>query len=195
MNLSRLLLFNSPALSRLLAAMVFLAALVIPLHATVLTGTFDGVGTLTPTGMPGIFTQNLTGDGTDAFFGAFTIAGQSTIDFSSPPQIVVTSGMVTLTFSNGTLFGTTAGEGTANGMGMATFDGDFSITGGTGRFAGVTGDIMVNGTITRTSPTTEDINASYQGSITPEPSSLLLLATGLLSPVLMPGFYRKWEAR
>jgi hypothetical protein len=181
MNLSRPLLFkNSPALSRFLGAMVLLAAVVIPLHASQLSGNYDGVGTLTPTGMPGIFIQSLTGQGLDSFFGAFTIGGQSTVDFSNPPQIVVTSGMVTLTFSNGVLFGNTSGEATSNGQGTATFEGDYSLTGGTGPFAGATGDIAVNGTITRTSPTTEDISASYHGTITPEPSSLLLLATGLL---------------
>jgi hypothetical protein len=160
--------------------MVLLAAVAIPLHASQLSGNYDGVGTLTPTGMPGIFIQDLTGNGVDAFFGAFTIGGESTVDFSNPPLIVVTGGMVTLAFSNGTIFGTTSGEATITGQGMATFEGDYSIIGGTGPFTGVTGDIAVSGTITRTSPTTEDITASYQGSITPEPSTLLLLATGLL---------------
>src|SRR3974390_292176 len=135
MNLSRLLLFtNSPALSRLLGAVILVAALVIPLHASTLSGTFDGVGTLTPTGTPGILTQNFTGDGTDATFGASTIAGVSPIDFSGPPQFVITSGTVTLTFGTGKLFGNSSGEGTGNNHGMGTFEGDFLITGGTGPF-------------------------------------------------------------
>jgi hypothetical protein len=180
MNFSRPLLFkNSPALSRLIGAMLLLVALVIPVHATQLTGTFDGVGTLTPTGMPGIFTQNFTGDGTDTTFGAFDIVGQSTVDFSSPPNFTITNGTITLTFSNGTLFGTSSGEGVGNGQGVGTFQGDFLITGGTGALEGITGDLALTGTIIRTSPTTETISASY-GPATPEPSTLALLATGLL---------------
>ena len=179
MDLSRLLPFtSSPTLSRLLGAAVLMATLVVPLHATPLSGTFDGVGTLTPTGTPGIFTQNFTGDGTDATFGAFDIAGQSTVDFSHPPHFTFTNGTVTLTFSTGTLFGTSSGEGTGNGTGMGTFEGDYVITGGTGRFDEFTGTLAVTGTIDRTSPTTETVSASY--SSVPEPSTLALLATGLL---------------
>jgi len=162
MNFSCLLLFkNSQAFSRLCGVVALLAALVIPLRASELSGNFDGTGTLTPTGTPGIFTQNFTGDGTDASFGAFTIVGQSTVDFS-------------------TLFGTNSGEGAGNGQGMGTFKGDFVISGGTRAFTGATGEAALNGTITRTSPTTETISASYLGSITPEPSTLALLAIGLL---------------
>ena len=179
MNLSRpLLIKNSPALSRLFGAAALLAALVIPLHASQLTGTFDGVGTLTPTGTPGIFIQNFTGDGTDTTFGPFNIVGQSTVDFSNPPDFTITNGTITLTFSNGTLFGTVSGEGVGNGQGMGTFEGDFLIIGGTGQLDGITGDLALNGTIIRTSPTTETISASYRS--TPEPSTLALLATGLL---------------
>jgi hypothetical protein len=178
MNLSRLLLFkNSPAISRLIGAMVLLAALVIPLHASQLSGTFDGVGILTPTGTQGIFIQNFTGDGSDTTLGAFTIVGQSTVNFSNPPKFTITNGTITLTFSDGTLFGTSSGEGTGNGRGMGTFEGDFLIIGGTGQLDGITGDLALNGTIIRTSPTTETISASYQS--TPEPCTLLLFASGL----------------
>jgi hypothetical protein len=183
MNLSRLLLFkNSPALSRLIQATLLVAALVVPLHASHLSGNFDGVGTLTPTGMPGIFIQDFTGDGTDTTFGAFDIVGQSTVDFSHPPNFTITNGTITLTFSNGTLFGTSSGEGVGNGQGMGTFQGDFLITGGTGPFEGFTGDLTLTGTIVRTSPTTETVSASYQS--TPEPSTLGLLGTGLLGFVV-----------
>ena len=61
---------------------------------------------------------------------------------------------------------------------MGTFEGDYLITGGTGPFDGFTGTLAVTGTIDRTSPTTETVSASY--SSVPEPSTLALLATGLL---------------
>jgi len=179
MKCSRPLLYrNPPALPRLVGAVVLVAALVSPLHASHLSGTFDGVGTLTPTGTPGIFIQNFTGDGTDTTFGAFTIVGQSTIDFSNPPNFVMTNGTITLTFSMGMLFGTTSGQGVGNGKGVGTFTGDFLITGGTRRLDGIKGDLELNGMIVRTSPTTETIDASY--SSIPEPATLALLATGLV---------------
>jgi len=131
--------------------------------------------------MPGIYVQNFTGDGDDTTFGSFTPASQSTIDFSNPPTILITSGMLTETFSNGTLFGTTSGNGTASGHGTATFTIDFVITGGTGFFAGDMGEATLTGTITSTGPTTESITGSYSGSLTstPEPATITLLGIGI----------------
>jgi hypothetical protein len=139
-----------------------------------ITGNFDGNATLTPTGTPGIFSQNFTGDGDDSRFGAFTVTSNSTVDFSDPPSIKISNGRLVLTFAEGTLLGTGTGTGTASGRGTATFSVDFTITGGTGLFQGATGDVAVTGTITATSATTETVSASYKGSLTlvPEPSSL-----------------------
>jgi len=170
-------------MSRLIAAhlvaLVGLAALAMPARAGSLKGTFDGDATITPTGTPGVYIQNFTGDGDDVTYGSFTPSSTSTIDFSSPPKIRITNGMLLENFANGSLFGTSSGSGMGNGMGVATFTIDFVITGGTGFFANVTGgEVTLNGTITQTSPTTEAIsNGSYVGSFSvPEPSSLTLLA-------------------
>ena len=153
-----------------------------PAQAVMLSGTFDGNSTLTPTGTPGVYTQNFTGDGDDTTYGAFTPSSNSTIDFSNPPNLTVSNVMFLETFNQGTLFGTGSGSGMASGQDTATFTLDYVITGGTGPFAGATGELTLTGTITQTSPTTETIsNGSYTGLfMTPEPSSLVLLVIGAL---------------
>ena len=102
-----------------LVAMTWLVA---PSLAQSISGSFDGVGTLTPTSTPGIFIQNFAGDGTDTLFGAFTATSISTVDFTNPPTILITDAKLTQTFSDGSLFGTGSGKGTANGHGSATFN-------------------------------------------------------------------------
>jgi len=149
-----------------------------------ISGTFEGDSTLTPTGSPGIYTQDFTGDGEDTLFGAFTPSSTSTIDFSNPPNIMISDAMFTETFRYGTLFGTASGSGTANGKGSATFSLDLVITGGTGNFAGDTGKATLTGTLTRTSPTSLTIsNASYTGSLSTvdEPSAAILAGVSLVA--------------
>lgn len=156
-----------------------LALLIVPAQAGLLSGVLDGTATLTPTGTPGIFIQNFVGDGTDATYGAFNATSQSMVDFTNPPNIIITNGMLTDMFAGGTFFGTGSGSGKANGQGSATFTANFIITGGTGIFEHQTGEVTIMGTITQTSQTTESIDATYIGNIgTPEPSSLSLLFLG-----------------
>ena len=162
-----------------LILLVVMIGLAIPSYADSLGGTFDGTATLTPTSTPGVFIQNFTGDGVDATFGAFTAMSQSTVDFTSPPSIIITNAMLTDIFAGGKFFGTGFGTGTASGQGTATFMASFLITGGTGIFEHQTGTAMITGTITQTSPTTESIDATYTGTLgTPEPSTLGLLFIG-----------------
>jgi hypothetical protein len=169
-------------LAAVLGVIALMAPSAVRADSVTIAGTFGGDSTLTPTGTPGVFIQNFTGDGTDTTFGAFTPSSQSTIDFSGAPSILISNGTLTETFADGMLEGTSSGSGTASGHGTATFAIDFLITGGTGIFAGDTGEATLTGTITQTSPTTESISGSYTGSLTtaPEPSSQLLLGTGLL---------------
>lgn len=149
-------------------------------HAGAISGTLGGDSTLIPTGTPGVFTQDYTGDGTDTTFGPFSVASSSTIDFSHPPTIVVSNGRFTETFSAGQLFGTSSGNGTASGTGTATATVDVVFTGGTGLFASATGDGTILQTLVSTGPTTTSGMATYTGDLLliPEPSSLALLAAG-----------------
>jgi hypothetical protein len=163
-SLVRLLPFqNSQAHSRVFGIMaslvVALGVLVVPVQADMIMGTFEGDSTLTATGTPGVFIQSFTGDGDDTVFGSFTPSSLSTIDFSHPPDILISDGMLSEIFAHGTLFGTSSGSGTASGHGTATFTIDFVITGGTGDFAGDTGEATLTGTITQTSATTESIRS------------------------------------
>jgi len=171
---------NSRALAVPLLLLAVMVCLIVPVHAGSIEGMFDGAATLTPTSTPMVYIQNFTGDGTDNNFGTFDVTSQSTVDFSSPPNIVITNGMLNQVFTDGTLFGTGSGSGLGNGHGMATFTIDFVITGGTGIFFGDHGTATIMGDITQTGPLTEAIsNASYSGTlVTPEPSSLGLLFLG-----------------
>jgi hypothetical protein len=160
-----------------LTALVVMGGLDLPVHAGPISGTLSGDSTLTPTGTPGVFVQNYTGDGDDTTYGSFTVSTHSIVDFSQPPDINILHGSFLESFSQGTLFGTSSGSGTASGMGTATFMADLVITGGTGIFAGATGDATATGTLTSTGPTTESSTAFYTGSLAtiPEPGSLALL--------------------
>jgi len=169
---------RSSAISVFALLLGSLAWLTVPAQAGSLSGSFDGVASLTPTGTPGVFIQNFVGDGTDATFGAFDAMSRSTVDFSNPPSINITNGTLTEIFAGGKLFGTGSGSGTASGHGTATFTIDFLITGGTGIFEHQTGEAMITGTITKTGPTTEAIDATYTGTLVPEPSSVSLLLLG-----------------
>jgi hypothetical protein len=161
-----------------LIALVSMIGLTEPLRAGLISGTLTGGSTLTPTGTPGVFIQNFTGSGNDTLFGSFTASSDSTIDFSTPPNIGISSGSFLETFGGGTLFGTSSGSGTASGTGTAAVTIDLLFTGGTGLFAGDTGNATITGTITTTGPTTESFSGTYSGSLTtvPEPGYLLLLA-------------------
>jgi len=147
-----------------------------------ISGTLTGDSTLTPTGTPGIFTQNFTGAGDDTTFGSFTPSSTSTIDFSKPPAIGISSGMFSEVFTQGTLFGTSSGDGTASGTGTATVTVDYVFTGGTGLFTGATGEATVTGNIATTSPTTESFSGTYVGTLNvPEATTTL----ALLAPTVL----------
>jgi hypothetical protein len=166
-------------------AVVALGLLVVPAQAQlILSGHGEGDGVLTPTGEPGMFGQNLTGEGDDMTLGHCTIESRAMLDFSHPPRVVVPTGMSTWTFSAGTLFGTMSGMGTASGPGTGTFEIDWVVTGGTGIYAGATGEVAITATSVGTGPTTNHVTASYVGALSvPEPSALTLFALGAATGV------------
>jgi hypothetical protein len=160
-----------------LVAVVVMVGLVVPVRGGQISGTLSGDSTLTPTHTSGVFVQNFTGDGADMQFGPFTPTSQSIINFRNPPNILISDGTFLETFPNGTLFGTSSGEGTASGMQTAKVTVDFVFTGGTGFFAGTTGEATFTGTITTTGPMAEAIDGTYVGQLSiPEPSTLALFA-------------------
>jgi hypothetical protein len=162
-----------------------------------ISGTISGDSSLTPAGPAGVFVQSFKGNGDDTIMGAFTSISQSLIDFSKPPAIVISNGAFFETFSGGALFGTSSGSGTANGNGTASVTIDFIFTGGTGLFAGATGEATVTGTITSTSSTTESITGSYVGtlSVVPEPTTLALFVPAIAVGAVTAVCRRRREAR
>jgi hypothetical protein len=185
------------SISASISALVVLGCFVVPVRGELISGTLEGDSTLTPTAGGNIFIQNLTGEGDDTTFGAFTAQSQSTIDFSHPPAIVITDGTFVETFSQGTLFGTSSGEATASGNGTANATVEFVFTGGTGIFAGATGEATFTGMITSTSPTTESITGTYTGTLSfiPEPNTLLLFGPALAVGGVIAIRRRRSEAR
>jgi hypothetical protein len=185
-------------ITAILIALVAMGGLAAPVHGGLLniSGTLEGDSTLTPTGTPGVYVQSFTGDGDDTTFGAFTPTSTSTIDFSKPPQILLSGGMLTEAFTQGNLLGTSSGSGTGNGKGVATVTIDFVITGGTKLFAGAAGEATITATITQTSATTESITGTYVGSLTtvPEPSTFILLAPAVAVAALGVALRRRRAA-
>jgi hypothetical protein len=184
------------SITAILLAFAALGGLVAPAHAGSISGTLSGDAVLTPTNSPGVYIQNYTGAGDDTVFGSSTAQSTSTIDFSNPPAITISSGMISQTFSSGTLFGTGSGSGTASGTGTATVTLDFVITGGTDFFAGATGQVTITAMITRTGATTESITGTYSGSLltVPEPSTLVLLAPSVVCGAVVAFRRRRRES-
>jgi hypothetical protein len=71
-----------------LIALVAMGRLAVPVHADVvnISGTISGDATLTPTGTPGVYVQNFSGDGDDTTFGSFTPASTSTRRFQQTAE-------------------------------------------------------------------------------------------------------------
>jgi hypothetical protein len=161
-----------------LVTVVALCGLTTPAQAQMpLSGNLSGDGVLTPVS-PNVFHQVVTIEGDDALFGAFTGQSSSDIDFSDLSHLVLSNGMLTETFADGTLSGTSDGTGMVTTPGNGTFEADVLFTGGTGSFAGATGEAHITATFVRTSATTVEVSGSYVGALVPEPGALLLL-TGL----------------
>jgi hypothetical protein len=77
-------------------------------------------------------------------FGPYTLAGSELVDLAT---LSVTDGSYTITFAHGdTISGTYSGQAaTTHSPGVITYLVTGPITGGTGRFAGVSGELTFNG--------------------------------------------------
>jgi hypothetical protein len=166
------------SLSATFLGLVAIAGLAVTARADIFSGTIAGDDTLTPTGTTGVYVVNFSGSGVDANFGLFTATSTDKGDFSHPPNIVISDGMFSEVFLGGSLFGVSSGSGTANGTGAASLTLDYVVQGGSGDFAGDTGNIAVTGTLTTSGPTTGAFSGNYSGTLTaaPEPSVFVPLA-------------------
>lgn len=122
---------------------------------------------------PGAGTSNL---------GAFTLTGSFCTNIITGVQ----NGIFSIDFTSGlasgsTLFGTQSGTTATPVGGFATNFFTFSITGGTGLFAGATGTLSGPGTVTFLPGNFTNGTGTLNGTITtvPEPATMLLLGTGL----------------
>jgi len=96
--------------------------------------------------------------------------------------MIVSNGLFTFNFANGsTLLGTVSGSVQPIVNGIQPVSLIFSVTGGTGLFAGATGSLLANGLVTFLPTGFTNATLNFNGTINtvPEPTTMLLLGTGL----------------
>ena len=183
------------SLAATLFALVMIGGLAVPVLADSIpdSGTVTGNTTLTPTGIPGVFGTNFTGSGVDSVSGAFEATNTGITIFSSTTAFT-SSGTFIDVFAGGTVFGTFNETGTLTGATTSIITINTVSTGGTGIFAGETGESTVMGT--NTSTNTPMFSGTYTGFFTtPEPSSLALMLSGIgLLPLMRKRLARGRQA-
>ncbi len=161
-------------------ALLTLCGLVLPAQAQLsVTGSITGDGTLTMISSTE-YTLAFNVDGNDAILGSFT--GQSLMDltFVDPTHVSI-DGTFKEVFSDGSsLSGDITGDADITSLFHGTTESEYDITGGSGRFLGVTGMFVNTGTFVRTGTTSVTGSGTYVGTLSvPEPGSVaLLLVTG-----------------
>ena len=129
---------------------------------------------------PNTLISGIVGAGTSNL-GAFTTVESNCLN---PITGSLFNGLFTFEFGGGsTLFGTATGTVVLPPVGGTTTNTfEYVITGGTGLYAGATGRLQVNGVVRFNPDGTTGNTFTYNGSFStvPEPSTVLLVAAGLL---------------
>jgi hypothetical protein len=129
------------ALSALLLAL--LGAVVAPAEADSLDATGTGTAIGVPTADPNIYTVTVTAEGHSALLGKFRVRAHHFTDVSTNTFL---DGVITFEGAHGRLFGTYVGTELAGGSpDTLTISGTVTFLGGTGRFAGATGEADFTG--------------------------------------------------
>jgi hypothetical protein len=131
------------ALSALLLAL--LGAVVAPAEAVDLVATGTGTAIGAPTADPNIYTVTVIVEGQSALLGKFRARAHHFTDLSTNTFV---DGVITFEGAQGRLFGTYEGTESPTGSpDTITIAGAVTFLGGTGRFAGATGDATFSGVL------------------------------------------------
>ena len=144
------------------SAMILAAALAVPVAAqqpAASKGALQGHDEDKPSPLPNSIVVKTTGTGIDSLIGDFSFTLEATVNLLAGTE----TGTAHLTAANGdTLDATTVGSGQLTAGGVITIMEIWSITGGTGRFAGAKGRLIVE---RLASPGTFSTCGSFQGAI------------------------------
>lgn len=129
------------------------------------SATLTGHANPTPTADPCVLSNTEGGSGTAVHMGAIAWASSETVNFCSNPDGADVTGQFTFTAANGDeLTGTYVTLAHPDfAAGIITFSGEWTITGGTGRFAGASGSGTLSGEGSLAPPF--EVSATFLGRI------------------------------